>query len=185
MIEHIFLDMDGVIVDFVTSALQVHAAESAIEDWPPGVWNIHEVLGITRNAFWSKLDDVGATLWRNLDPYPWFEELVSLLREFATVTILSSPSRNPESASGKLHWLDQHLGRGQPYREFLLSQRKYLLAAPGRVLVDDSDAHAREFCEHGGQAIVFPQLWNANHPITDRLGYVRSELIRLSTPSQG
>ena len=181
MIEHIFLDMGGVIVDFVSCALQVHSAESAIDRWPPGVWNIHEVLGISKDEFWAKMDAASATLWRDLDPYPWFEELVSMLREFASVTILSSPSRNPESASGKLHWLYRHLGKGRPFREFLLSQRKYLLAAPGRVLIDDSDAHTREFREHGGQAIVFPQQWNSNHAVTDRIDFVRSELTRLST----
>lgn len=178
MIERIFLDMDGVITDFVSTALQLHNAESAAENWPPGEWYVHKVLGLSRQQFWDRVDEAGEDRWANLEPYPWMSDLLSLLAEFAPVTILSSPSLNPGSAAGKMRWLDKHLGGGRPFRDFIFTSQKHLLASPHRVLVDDSDKNVKAFGDHFGQAIVFPQQWNSNHSIGDRLEFVRAELTR-------
>lgn len=179
MIEHIFLDMDGVLTDFVSKVLQVHEAESAMNRWPAGEWSVHKVIGISRKQFWDKLDEIGEEFWAGLDPYPWMAKLLELLGKFAPVTILSSPSQDPSCAAGKMRWLDKHLANGKPFRDFIITQQKHLLAGPKRVLIDDSDKNARRFNEHCGQAIVFPQQWNANHAIADKLNFVESELTRL------
>lgn len=34
---------------------------------------------------------------------------------------------------------------------------------PGRFLVDDWDKHAERWREHGGEAILFPRIWNSAH----------------------
>lgn len=170
----IHLDMDGVLSDFVTAALELHQSPDAIHDWPPGEFNMARVLGISSSEFWGGIDRQGADYWARLKPYPWFAELTALAREFGEVSILTSPSQHPDCPAGKVRWIHEHLGKG--FRDFLIGPPKYLCARPGAVLIDDSDRNVDRFRLHGGQAILFPQPWNSNHAITDRLAFVRREL---------
>ena len=64
--------------------------------------------------------------------------------------------------------------------DFMIGTQKYLLAKPDVVLIDDQHKNIDLFREHGGQAILFPQPWNENYAITDRIGYVKSELEKMA-----
>lgn len=181
MLQHIFLDMDGVIAQFVPAAIRVngHCVEEVQARWPCGFYEVQELLGVSQAEFWHKIDLHGIAFWAGLEPYPWHKELWSLLESFAPVTIASSPSRGGWAATGKVHWLYQHREAG--FRAYMLGCDKHLLAAPGRVLVDDSDEKCQEFRRAGGQAIVFPQHWNTRWMYCyDRVGYVRHELEHLA-----
>ena len=47
------------------------------------------------------------------------------------------------------------------------------LAHRDAYLIDDFDANVNKFSERGGNAILFPQVWNSNHVVkTDRVEYV-------------
>ncbi|MEQ9070708.1 MAG: hypothetical protein RLO18_28485, partial [Gimesia chilikensis] len=116
--------------------------------------------------------------WAEFPPYPWLNELLTLLRETAPFTISTSPSRSAACASAKVEWLREHF-QEPLYMDFMIGTQKYLLAKPDVVLIDDQHKNIDQFREHGGQAILFPQPWNSNFAITDRIGYVRSELEKL------
>ncbi len=171
--------MDGVLTDFVGEVLRLFERPEVLERWPPAVWDIERVLGVSRRCLWTRIGEQGEAFWENLQPYPWAKELVKLVREIAPLTILSSPSQQPASLSGKLKWLHKHFGPG--FRDFLLGPPKHLCARPDVVLIDDSDDNVHMFRRCGGKAVLFPQPWNSNHElVTDRLSYVRQELQRLS-----
>ncbi len=62
---------------------------------------------------------------------------------------------------------------------------KSLLAGPYRILVDDHDENVRMFRALGGQAVLWPQPWNAMHgpkwaEPKAKFSYVREELLRLA-----
>ena len=175
-IRHIFLDMDGVLVDFVNPALELHEQLDAFDRWPPGEWDIPKVLGISKSQFWSKIDAVGHAYWSQMPPYQWTHQLVQLVTRIAPFSILSSPSLHPECPTGKVLWLREHLDPN--FRDYLFGHQKHLCARPDVVLIDDSDTNVEKFRGHGGQAILFPQHWNSNHQVEDRLEYVTSELKR-------
>ena len=99
------------------------------------------------------------------------------VRETAPFTVLSSPSHDPGCPAGKVSWLHSHLG--SHFRDFLIGHQKFLCAKHDVVLIDDSDHNVEQFRAHGGQAILFPQIWNSNHAIQDRLGYTNAELLKL------
>ncbi|MFO0916509.1 MAG: hypothetical protein U0795_26370 [Pirellulales bacterium] len=65
---------------------------------------------------------------------------------------------------------------GKRFSDFLLGSPMELLAGPRRVLIGDSDAKVAAFRAAGGEAILFPQPWNANRAVKDRLGYVKAQL---------
>lgn len=177
-IRHVFLDMDGVIVDFVRPAIQLHGQPEAIHRWPVGEWDVPTVLGISAAEFWAKIDVQGHAFWSQLPVYPWTASLIDTVRQFASFAILSCPSHHPECLSGKVSWLQRHLG--PEFRDFLIGPPKYHCAKSDVVLIDDSDANVERFRASGGRAILFPQIWNRNHAIEDRLGYVAQQLSRLS-----
>jgi 5'(3')-deoxyribonucleotidase len=177
-IRHVFLDMDGVISDFVTAALALHGREDAVADWPVGEWHVSKALGISSSQFWREINLQGHAFWAELPAYSWMDELVEKIREYAPFTILSSPSLVPECLSGKVWWLQQHFAKG--FRDFLIGPHKHHCAKPDVVLIDDSDENVQRFRAHGGQAILFPQVWNQNHAIADRIEFVACQLHELN-----
>ncbi|QDV21599.1 5' nucleotidase, deoxy (Pyrimidine), cytosolic type C protein (NT5C) [Gimesia panareensis] len=177
-VRHILLDMDGVISDFMGAILELHGQRELAENWPEGEPNYAGVLGMTKDEFWKPVDSLGGRFWAEFPPYPWLNELLDLIRETAPFTISTSPSRSAACASAKVEWLRQHFEEPL-FMDFMIGTQKYLLAKPDVVLIDDQHKNIDKFREHGGQAILFPQPWNANFAITDRIGYVKSELEKL------
>lgn len=177
-VRHILLDMDGVIADFMGAILELHGQRELADKWPDGEADYAVVLGMTKDEFWKPVDGLGGRFWAEFPPYPWLNELLTLLRETAPFTISTSPSRSAACASAKVEWLREHF-QEPLYMDFMIGTQKYLLAKPDVVLIDDQHKNIDQFREHGGQAILFPQPWNSNFAITDRIGYVRSELEKL------
>ncbi|MFG0296810.1 MAG: hypothetical protein ACF8PG_12965 [Maioricimonas sp. JB045] len=177
MIRHVLLDLDGVIVDFVSKALVVHRQPDLIDRWPPGVWDMHTLLGITKRDFWGPIDQIPG-FWEQLPPYPWKDELIATIEQVAPFTVATSPSRNPACPSQKVAWMHRHIR--ESFHDFLIGRQKWLMARPDTVLIDDCDANIEAFRKHGGKAITFPQPWNSNHALTgDRIAYVREALAEL------
>ena len=176
-IRHIFLDMDGVISDFIGGACRLFDRPDLLTNWPLGDRDATKAFGLNVSQFWGRIDAAGADYWANLEPYPWLDELLRSLGDFAPFTILSAPSLGVECPTGKLRWLRQHFGNG--FRDHLFGHQKHFCAKPGHVLIDDSETNVTNFREHGGAAILFPQPWNTHHAIIDRMAFVAEELRRL------
>jgi len=134
----VFLDLDGVCVDFITAACAAH--------------------GTSREAFWAPITAGGAAFWHDLEPYPWFDDLLDAVSG-AEVYVCSSPSRDPGSLAGKVAWMYDHFPKHM-HRQFVLTSHKHLLAKPGRFLVDDAEHNAEAWARAGGTPILFPRPWN-------------------------
>jgi len=162
-IKTILLDMDGVCCDFVAEACRWHGIDGAEvrARWVRGTWDICEPMGIAPDKFWEVLAGQ-PRFWRFMPPYSWFKDLIYNLRlRDAEVIICTSPSRCPSSHYGKAAWLyDRDIC---PTTQAVMTHRKELLARPDVVLIDDSDRNVRRFREAGGQAILWPQIWNELH----------------------
>ena len=174
----LLLDMDGVLVDFVGAALRLHGRDEVLDNWPDGVWDMSEVLGISGREFWHPINQAGAEFWASLEPYTWCDELVALADETGGWCILTSPSSDPSCAAGKITWLQRRFGGG--FRGFLIGPPKWVCARPDQVLVDDNDTNVDHFRARGGQAILFPRPWNRNHLLSaDPMGHVREALAEI------
>lgn len=180
----LFIDMDGVLIDFFTAALRTHGRHdfADLSRWPPGEWEIANVIGISIDDFWAKID-ADPHWWGNLNAYEWFSPLLSLVESHVgdNWRLLSTPSRHHHSAAGKWLWVDMIIGN--QHDRLTLTKEKALLAGPGRVLIDDSDKNCEEWEAAGGRAILFPQPWNKNHrlgrPHGDPVDFVVEELEKI------
>lgn len=169
-IEAIYLDMDGVLADFVTSSILAlgRTPEEVLPRVKPGDYNgIYDALGMSESEFWKRIDALGggrapgSLLWENMTPYPWRDKVLAACRKIAPTWILTAPSRNPGSSFGKVAWLQEWLGAS--FRDYVLAPRKWHLARPGALLIDDHDENVSKWRERGGEAILFPRLWNSGH----------------------
>lgn len=170
MIQNILCDLDGVLADFLSLALERIERERD-EPVPPltpesyhhlGNFDIAEVYGISAGEFWMTIEK-GDKFWCNLKPFPWAAQLLAYLQSIAPVTICTSPSLHPICASQKVEWCMRHLGLKSS--DMMIGGRKHLMAKPGNVLIDDLPKNIDAFSKAGGHGILVPSNWNT-HPLT-------------------
>jgi 5'(3')-deoxyribonucleotidase len=169
----IFLDMDGVLCDFVSAAFSAHGVTFKPDEYPRGEFACEKIIGCTSSEFWRRIDFAGEYFWENLEPYPWAKSLFEELQLIDEVIIATSPSRSPASYAGKRRWL-RHMGMHGVQSMF--GSRKYLMAKPGRVLIDDGEHNVKPWIREGGQAVLVPQPWNHAEPVADMVEHVLSQL---------
>jgi len=181
MISRILLDLDGVLADWVGSVAPLfgHERDYLLGAWPPGTYDIAEVLGVSTAELWRRVHEGGADFWSGLEPLPWCAELLELCQGLAPTTILTSPSRDPSAAAGKTAWLQAQFG--STFRDYLIGPDKPACAHPGALLIDDRGTGCDAFAKAGGQTIVFPQPWNSAWTSSaesgaDPLAFVREQL---------
>lgn len=161
----IYLDMDGVIVDFVGAALALYgvssSAQTKITSWDgiPVLLTHALQQQVTDQMFWARIDNAGARFWAKLEWTPWGKKVFDLCCQFAPVVLMSTPTRHPSSAAGKLEWINANMDHGWT-RRFALTPCKHHMAHPGAILIDDYDQNCSMFEEHGGRAFLFPAPWN-------------------------
>lgn len=175
----IFLDMDGVLFDFVTAFGTVLRLPDIYARLEPGVQDIPDQIGVSQGEMWEEINQHKHLFWEEMPVYPWFDELVGLVEEQCSEWyILSSPARSSESLKGKLEALKKAFG--ERFRGYIFTPRKSLLANSNRILIDDQLRHCAAFEKNGGQAILFPRLWNQNYAQADQpVAYTRQQISKI------
>jgi hypothetical protein len=168
----VFLDMDGVFVDFDEGVRQRYNAHW----WYPTEWAIpYKKLGTTFDKFWEDLND--EYFWAYL---PWKDDgkrIVSLVEPFKP-TILTA-SLLPQASAGKLQWLSREYPDTMNDKRVLIANghtAKAAVAGPGKILIDDKNENVDEWVAAGGYGILMPRPWNrlAGNPFP--LDYLRAML---------
>lgn len=153
----IFLDLDGVMVDFWSAAVRAFGINpDTVEDKYRNLWDMTSWLTEgNHNAFWRQLETYGPMFWEDLDLYPWAMDMYEELQNHGTVVILTSASSSPAAAAGKLSWIRKTLKT----RNFMISKAKWAAAGHDKILIDDYDKNIKEFADHGGISILFKAPW--------------------------
>lgn len=182
MLQTIYLDMDGVLVDWVGGVLSSFG-RNPFDQLDLNQHDLFEFFGLPQQVFWNEIASDPAW-WAALRPYPWYKELYQLASRYANeVVICTSPGRCPASPHGKMLWLKEFLGiEGD---KVILTSQKYRLAyQPGTVLIDDSESVLTAWAEvarkRPGQytwKISFPQPWNRSYSFVQRrMEYTQMQL---------
>lgn len=152
----IFLDLDGVLGDFVGASAKLMGFDPRIVT----TWDYYPLIGTTQEEFWNRIHSEGSRFWEEIEPYCWAKDLYEQCKKIAPTVILTSPSDHPSCVHGKAVWLKKHLGVG-PSGYFMGSSKEFF-AGPESVLIDDGDHNVEKFRANGGRSILFPQPWNKN-----------------------
>lgn len=160
----ILLDMDGVCCDLQGEIARMHDVGHLMSNWPAGFKYVNEVLGISLEEEWSFIMKNRPRLWETLPEFSWFPQLYQSLSEMGNVVFCTSPTVDPVSTSGKLIWLQHRFGR--QFRDYVMTEKKHLLARDDAILVDDDEDNVAEFAANGGHGVLFPQPWNGGSTLT-------------------
>lgn len=172
-IETVFLDMDGVLTDFVGGVCR---ALGKTNPYPKE----------TRDyTFWNAWPDISTKdvnayctfdFWQNLE---WVYDGRDILKAIMDtlglggIYLLTKPMPNPESPTGKWLWIYDNLPVYLE-RTIITQAPKSLLARPGTLLIDDNDENIDEFIAAGGEGTLVPRPWNRLWKQADRSSqYVR------------
>lgn len=173
MTTRILLDMDGVLVDFNRGMREAHGYAEYSGPMPQP-WDTCEWVGMTEAEWWKPADD--ERFWENLHWTPdGVMVLAQVLKYFEPeqVCLLTSPSLCPESATGKIRWIQREMPTFS--RRFLIGPAKQFCAHPDALLIDDNDKNCEHFAAHGGKALRVPRPWNTNWMLDTR-SYVSAYL---------
>lgn len=182
----IYLDMDGVLVDFMAGVARVTGVDRSCFYGMDNThfWGVIEILEEqtgqpwTKEDFWKMVEDGGHDFWATLEKYPWADELYDLCRSLAPTVIMTSPGTHSSSASGKMAWIQSNL---PDVERFAITPCKHHMSHPGALLIDDSTEYCAKFEQYGGVAYLFPQPWSDPSRWRDRrpLEEIRNLLERL------
>ncbi len=184
MTAEIYLDMDGVCVDFIGAALRVQGydAEQLLRHWreeQPGSLYPEALMGVPAMEFFTHEHLSNSDFWAGLVPYPWFDHLYEELNRLGHVVFLTAPTGQPGCVSGKHEWLINRFG--SDFADFIFTRHKNRLAHGNACLVDDMPFNIAPFAKRNGHGVLFPQIWNELSHIEDPVSYVIGELERKLT----
>ena len=175
----IYLDMDGVCVDFIGAAMkaQGYNADVMLKQWRkdhPG--SLYPELLMDKPAvdFFTHSNLHSPEFWSGLVPYPWFEHLFEELSRLGHVVFLTAPTGAPGCVSGKHEWLINRFG--SQFADFIFTRHKDRLAHPNAYLIDDMPFNIAPFNVRNGTGVLFPQIWNELSHIEDPVPHVITTL---------
>ena len=151
----IFLDMDGVLVDFDQQFKELTGM------MPREFESKH-----SSDEFWGAIDGAGVGFWRGMKWMPGGEALYNRAAQFDHA-LLSSPSRSEVSKIGKRLWR-----RDKTPNTKLILSRSYLkknYAAPNHILIDDREDNIKQWRDAGGIGILYTSPGQVNAEL-DKLG---------------
>lgn len=172
-----FIDLDGVLVEFVRGMVKAHGLPSDPYDDPKwaGEYLLTKVLGIPKlHTLWKPATH---KFWAELEPSPECPSILAICERIFgadNIWLLTSPSLNTGSASGKMTWIYNNLPKHY-HRRFMIGPGKELCADANSVLIDDSDDVLGRFVAAGGHGVLYPRPWNSRHSEADRRVEVMTE----------
>lgn len=151
----IYLDMDGVLVDFDRQFKELTGMEPRAFEGKHG-----------KKIFWEAVDTEGVGFWRGMKWMPGGEALYNRASQF-NHELLSSPSRSETSKIGKRLWRKDKT----PNTKLTLSQSylKKNYAGPLNILIDDRESNIKQWKDAGGIGILYISPNQVNKEL-DKLG---------------
>lgn len=171
MFNRIYIDVDGVLADFVSALLNNYNRKHGTSHTPDDAldWRLTNIF--KEGQHWWEYTET-PKFWSSLDVYPWAHELVRQVRAtgrpYAFLTALTD-----SAASSRRSWLDKHFTEDPedlPSKRMIIAYRKELVVAPGDLLIDDCPKNVTAILNTPG-ATVFPlaQPWNQSMEGVERM----------------
>lgn len=163
----VFVDMDGILTDYVTAICAAHSKPDPYLD-PANYqkFDIEPIWGMSASEYWKPTKNMD--FWLNMRKTSYCHDILNIVESRfgrENVTILTSPTASGYCSGGKHEWLINNLPEYK--RKFLIGPPKEKIAGPGKLLVDDRDTNVEKFAEKG-VGILFPRLWNKRYEIATK-----------------
>jgi 5'(3')-deoxyribonucleotidase len=172
----VFIDMDGVLVDFISGALEVFSVPYnsktdfmlSIDTWE----DLPRALGVSDQVFYSVMGKLSYEFWLTLAPLRDTDKLNcgNIVRRLTNSnkveTYILTTAVSANSAKGKIMWVEAHLPHLAD--KVITAKTKAAVSGQGKVLIDDRPRNIEEWEAAGGRGILYPQDYNTDHTSLDR-----------------
>lgn len=141
----VYVDLDGVLVDFDKQMAKIGFPRAVIE---------HDKKA--RSNFWKTVGWMakqGKPFWGTMDPMPDAAQLWNYVNRFTHPEILSATGHVGNAVEEKHAWVKQHLGNVKVHL-VRKSSDKAQFAAPNHVLIDDREKSIEPWVAAGGIGIL-------------------------------
>jgi hypothetical protein len=179
--DHIFIDLDGVVCDFVTGLFDKLGVMCPYMDAKNhGSFDATGLVGIDWDDIVHSLD---YDFWVNLPLTHDAYAIMAITKDLAAMTgasrsFLTHPVSTRGCMDAKRDWVDRHF-RGMSVT-LVPDGDKSHWGRDGFWLFDDKDSNVKDFRRGGGHGILLPRPWNSRHleTVSDEqtLGYVREQV---------
>jgi hypothetical protein len=151
---HIYLDLDGVVVD-LESAFENYYFDRKYDQ----TWQHYEKTTLNTTIFKKIYEETDPyEFWLNLNPLPGYMELIDKCVGYVgqkNISILSAPTNDftTECALGKMDWVK----KGIPYNfrcNIVKMSDKKLFSGKDKILIDDMSKNIIEWTMAGGIGIL-------------------------------
>lgn len=148
----VYLDMDGVLVDF-SEGVRLLTGKRA-EEWDG---ELNPKKDGERNEMWARIHEAGEPFWHNLPALPEGVALYHILRKMgARVVVMTADGGHAVARRGKLAWLEEQLGHVPSVAFVHDGADKAMFAHRNAVLIDDRKKVTVPFMQNEGQAVLWP-----------------------------
>lgn len=170
----LFLDMDGVLVNWFEGAHKIHGKPwSPGDDTPSGWrytygpegWNFHdeEHFNVTYENLFNGMH---REFWANLNWHADGPAILGMCEEAfpGDVVLLTAPHLQDGVMDGRLEWIERNAPEYK--RKVLIGYCKDAIAAVGQenaILVDDWDRNINNWRKAGGMGLLCPRCWNSSY----------------------
>lgn len=142
-----FLDLDGVIVDFYGAVSKELGFTTTFEHDA-----LYSYFGNDEAKVKNYLHSLSADWWASIPKFEWADDLIDLATSYGEIAYLSSPGHYPNAGAGKILFAKHVLNT----EHLILAKTKSLIAAPKRVLIDDTPYNCAAFKKAGGDSYLWP-----------------------------
>jgi len=159
----VFLDMDGVLSDFVSASIDFYNLGIKHEDvihWD----TLHEIYsaktGRTKSDFW---EDLSVKFWSEMPKTRECDKILALVSEYSPIILTAPPMSEKaigDCVTGKLMWIKKFIPEYFYSARFMIGARKDRCAHKGAVLIDDNNENCWGWNDKGGSAVLVPRPWN-------------------------
>jgi|SRR5690554_126669 5'(3')-deoxyribonucleotidase len=154
-IHTIYLDMDGVLTNFIQRCRDIDAISGRVVDWV----KVEE----KREEFWSNMEwlDGGKQF------YTW---LCKYCREQDIDLCILSAVHYEEGVNGKIEWLRKHTQF--KYQDIIIvskGKEKQKYSTKGALLIDDYRKNIEQFISAGGKGVLYKNALEAKEDVIEKL----------------
>lgn len=159
-VKRVFLDMDGVLADFVGAIHRAHGRPNCYDDPANfGKFDFEKIWGMSLEEVWT-IDTF--EFWDTIEKTPEADAIVKFAVDWVgweNIAIVTFPSDGPGCVPGKRAWMKRHFPKLA--HQMVFTSFKQALAYHDSILIDDADKNVTAFRNAGGLAVLLPRPWNS------------------------
>src|ERR1039457_3292827 len=104
-----FIDMDGVLSDFVAGVCAAHNRPDPYANRKPDIFDMEKIWGLSVADFWKPTNSL--EFWLDLPKMPDGDAIMDVATStfgIENICVLTAPSKDAGCVPGKRQWINQH-----------------------------------------------------------------------------